>query len=187
MVDQNTTNLFNDIYKSTNRKVLSYITSKCNNTSDISDIFQDIYMELYVVLAKRGLDYIDHRDAFVMNIAKQKIYRYYSLFDKLKSVVPLFTTNNNGEEVNIVDLEMSDFSVEENASVEVLVAQINKFISEKSQDIQKVFYLYYSLDMTIPEIARQLSMRESNVKNKLYRTLKELRKLYIGKDGTHDE
>ncbi|MFQ9801920.1 MAG: sigma factor-like helix-turn-helix DNA-binding protein [Clostridia bacterium] len=38
--------------------------------------------------------------------------------------------------------------------------------------------MYYSLDLTIPEIAKQLSMSESNVKNKLYRTLKEMRNFY---------
>lgn len=187
MVDPNTITHFNDIYDSTNRKILSFITAKCNNTSDISDIFQDTYMELYKVITKRGLDYIKNSDAFVMKIAKQKLYRYYSLFDRLKSIIPMLTINDKGEEVNIVDLEMLDFVIEEKIFEDALVTQINEFISEKSKDIQKIFYLFYYLDMTIPEIAKLLSMNESNVKNKLYRTLKELRKLYFRKDGRNYE
>lgn len=187
MVDPNITTLFNDIYDSTNRKVLSFITAKCNNTSEISDIFQDTYMELYRVLSKRGLDYIKNNDAFVMKLAKQKVYRYYSLHDRLKLIIPMFATNNKGEEVNIVDLEMIDCIVKGKNSEDELVEQVNEFISKKSKEIQKIYYLFYYLDMTIPEIAKLLSMSESNVKNKLYRTRKELRKLYFGKDGTNHE
>ena len=58
MVDQNTTTLFNDIYDSTKRKILVYITAKCGNTADIHDIFQETYMELYSILAKKGPAYI---------------------------------------------------------------------------------------------------------------------------------
>ena len=43
--------------------------------------------------------------------------------------------------------------------------------------MKKVFYLFYDVGQTIPEIARALSMSESNVKHKLYRTLKELQTL----------
>jgi DNA-directed RNA polymerase specialized sigma24 family protein len=37
----------------------------------------------------------------------------------------------------------------------------------------------YDVDLTIVEIAEVLSISESSVKNKLYRTLKEIRKLLI--------
>lgn len=164
-----------------------FITAKCNNTSDICDIFQDTYMELYKVISNRGLDYIKNNDAFVIKIAKQKLYRYYSLFDKLKSIIPMLAKNVNGEEVNLVDLEMIDFVIEEKNVEDTLIEEVNDFISKKSREIQKIFYLFYYLDMTIPEIAKLLSTNESNVKNKLYRTLKELRKLYFRKDGSNYE
>lgn len=45
-------------------------------------------------------------------------------------------------------------------------------------DIRKIFYLYYSLELTIAEIAVELEMTESNIKNKLYRTLAELRQRF---------
>lgn len=97
MVDQNLISLFNAIYDATNRKILGFITAKCGNTSDISDIFQDTYT--------------------------------------------------------------------------------------KPQIVQKIFLLRYSLDMTIPEIAKLLSVGESYVKNILYRTINQLRELYVRKDG----
>ena len=52
-----------------------------------------------------------------------------------------------------------------------------QFIESKPNDVQKIFYLMYNVGLTISEISNELSMHESNVKNKLYRTLKELRNL----------
>jgi RNA polymerase sigma-70 factor (ECF subfamily) len=52
-----------------------------------------------------------------------------------------------------------------------------QIIRGKPEDVKKVFYLFYDLGLTIAETAQALSMSESNVKNKLYRTRKELRGL----------
>ena len=59
----------------------------------------------------------------------------------------------------------------------LLLEEVNQFIKQKPQDVKKVFYLFYDVGLTIPEISKALSMSESNVKHKLYRTLKELRTL----------
>lgn len=187
MVDQNIISLFNDIYDATNRKVLGFIAAKCSNTSDISDIFQDTYMELYAVMVKRGLDYIINSEAFVMKIAKQKVYRHYSLLDRLKFAVPLSVADDNGNEINIADLEANYFSFDISMLNSALIAEIRRAISAKPQIVQKIFFMRYSLDLTIPEIAELLSVGESYVKNKLYRTINELRKLYVRKDGTDNE
>lgn len=44
--------LFNQMYDETSQKVLIYITSKCGNPSDIQDIFQETYTELFFILKK---------------------------------------------------------------------------------------------------------------------------------------
>lgn len=187
MVDQIATTLFNDIYDATNSKVLVYITAKCSNTHDISDIFQEIYMELYSVLVKRGDHYIKNNEAFVMNLTKQKVFRYYSLFDRLKKCIPIITLNDLGEEINLADFEYEVSPVEDSVIEKDLIAQIHKFLSKKPEAVKKIFYLFYYLDQSIPEIAKLLSMSESNVKNKLYRTLAEVRRLYTEKDGAINE
>lgn len=187
MVDQITTNLFNKIYESTNKKVLSYVTAKCSRTSDICDIFQEIYIEVYSVLKKHGEDYIINTEAFVMKIAKQKVYRYYSLADRIKSIVPLFSKYADNEEINISDFETDNISIENKVSEKLLISQIKQFLLYRPQEIQKIFMLFYYMDKTIPEISKLLSISESNVKNKLYRTLKELRRIYNDKDGVFYE
>ena len=87
MVDQNLT-LFNEIYDQTYDKVLRYVISKCGNTNDIADIVQETYLELYQTIVKRGAAYIKNPGAFVLQLAKAKVYKHYSLMEKLKRILP---------------------------------------------------------------------------------------------------
>ncbi|MGI5897510.1 MAG: RNA polymerase sigma factor [Oscillospiraceae bacterium] len=182
MVDQAATSLFNALYDATNRKVLSFIIAKCSNTADIRDLFQETYLELYALLVKRGTKYVKNGEALVMKLARQKVYRHYSLLRRLR---PAVSIPEPAEEEPC--LEQAEVALEDDAFTAALIAEIGGILSQKPQQVQKIFYLYYSLDRSIPEIAALLSMSEANVKNKLYRTIRELRELYTGKEGVNHE
>jgi len=175
MSNPNAASRFGEIYNSTNKAVLTFITAKCGRTDDISDIFQETYLELYKILDKRGADYVTHEKAYVMRIAKRKIARYYSLRERLRMFVSMSATNEDGEEVDLSDLEADAFLTEDFSVNHALLETARQFIASKPEVVQKVFYLMYDVGLSIPEIAQTLSTSESNVKNKLYRTLKELR------------
>ena len=168
---------FDEIYNSTSKAVLAFITSKCRRTADISDIFQDTYMELYQVLSKRGAGYVTNDKAFVFRIAKQKLARYYTLLERLRIFIPMTTTNEDEDEVELSDFEVDTFSMEVFAVNQILLETARQYIQQKPEDVKKAFYLFYDVGLSIPEISRALAISESNVKNKLYRTLKELRNL----------
>jgi len=155
--------------------VLALITAKCGRTADINDIFQETYMELYNLLGKRGVNYVTHEKALVMRIARRKISKHYSLLERLKVFVSLTGSNEEDEDVKLTEFIADDFSVEEFVIDDILLENARKLIKTKPEDVRKVFYLMYNVGLTIPEIAQSLSMSESNVKNKLYRTIKELR------------
>lgn len=177
MVDPNIISRFNEIYDSTYRVVLSFVTVRCSNTADIQDIVQDTYVELYRCLDKRGVDYIKNDKAFVLRIAKQKLSRYYSLMERLRIFIPMTVINQDGDEVELSDLELDAFLTEDFITNQIMLEEVRRLIQSKPQDVKKVFYLFYDVGHSIPEIAKALSMSESNVKHKLYRTLKELRTL----------
>ena len=177
MVDPNITLRFNEVYDSTYKVVLSYVTARCGNTADIQDIMQETYVELYQIITKRGVDYINSGKALCLRIAKQKLSRHYTLLERLKIFVPLITSNNDGDEVEATDYEDESFSVEDFTVNQTILKEVRRLIEQKPLNVKKVFYLFYDVGHTIPEIARLLSMSESNVKHKLYRTLKELREL----------
>jgi len=168
---------FDEIYNSTSKAALAYITAKCGRTADISDIFQDTYMELYQVLTRRGADYVTNGSAFVLRIAKQKLARYYSLRDRLRLFISITASDDGGEELDLSDWESDAFLTEDFAVDHILLEAARQFIAQKPEDVKKIFYLFYDVGKTIPEIALALAISESSLKNKLYRTLKELRNL----------
>ena len=177
---------FDEIYKSTYKAALAYITAKCKNTADIADILQETYLELYKILIKRGADYVKNDEAFVIRIAKHKVFRHYSLLERIRNVVSLNAKNEDSWSAFLLsDSEISNFTLEDYIINRALFDEARKFILTKSDSVKKVFYLYYDVDLTIPEIAKALNMSESNVKQKLYRTLKELKNLF--KEGDFDE
>ena len=168
---------FDEIYDSTNKAVLAFITAKCGQTTDICDIYQDTYMELYQVLIRRGVDYVTNERALVLRIAKRKVARYYSLLERLKIFVSINFITVNEDEVDISDFEPDAFLTEDFSIKHDTLDSITQFIQSKPEDVQKVFYLKYNADLSIAEIAQALGTSESGIKNKLYRTLKEIRNI----------
>lgn len=175
MVDRDATSSFNEIFDETYKKVYIYVKSKVNNKDDISDIMQDIYTELYGIIQKKGPDHINNKSAYVMKLAKNIIYRHYTLREKLGMIIPMFKKDTDDEEINVIDLELSNADVEDTAVNRAALSDIWTKLSCKDDTIKRIFYMYYYLDLTIRQIAEELSINQSTVKNKLYNTVKELR------------
>ena len=178
----NVTSVFNKIYDSTNKKILAFIAAKCGNIDDMNDILQETYMELYSTLLEKGADFIENDEAFVTNIAKHKIYKHYTVLQRMKSDLSLSVfTNENGEIT--LDLQSEDMDIEDSICTNELVDEIEEIIAGKSQEIRKIFFLRFSLDLTIGDIAKLMKVKESYIKNKLYRTISEIREIYKTKGG----
>lgn len=178
MVNQNQNEFFNELYDATHKKVLAYIIVKCGHTEDVADIFQETYTEIVKVIRKHGIDYFKKPEAFVMQVAKKKIYRHYKLLERLRGIEETY----DFDEANLENAEMEQVSFSDVVATKEMVATAISYLAEKDELTKKIFYLYYFLDKSIKEIAELFSVKESNVKNKLYRTLKELRE-YLVKEG----
>lgn len=176
------TSVFNEIYDSTTPAALRYISAKCGNMEDVSDILQETYMEVYSTLLEKGKDFIENDEAFVINIAKQKIFKHYNKIQNFPEEMSLSVFENDNGEVNL-DLQPDEFDIEDSLCTKELVGEIQEFLKSKSDSIQKIFFLRFSLDLSIDEIAELMDESQSGIKNKLYRTIKELRKIYQGKGG----
>ena len=170
MVDHNITTYFNEIYERTFKNTIRYISAKCSNIEDITDICQEVYTEVYTVLSKKGVRYINNPEAFVTNIAKSKVYRHYSKSEKIKGI-PI-------DEADIEDEDLGSYTIEDDIITKQLAENVAGHLRTMKGDVKRIFYLYYYSGLSIAEIADELNMSESNVKNKLYRTVRELRKLY---------
>ena len=168
---------FNEIYDATYRKTLIYVTAKCSDLQDIEDILQEVYTELYLVLVKKGDNYIQNREAFVKKLAKSKVYKHYSLKERIMGVS--LNTEDEGEK-ELLDYIPDSFCLEDTLCTRELYGEIGKYILTKPIITQKIFALYYSYDLKISEIAELLSTNESFIKNRLYRTVNEIKNIYGG-------
>ncbi|MBO5349741.1 MAG: sigma-70 family RNA polymerase sigma factor [Clostridia bacterium] len=176
MVDQLNLKQFNSIYEKTYNQVLKYIVCKCSNMEDVNDIIQETYIEVYNAIVKKKK--IEDFEKYIIGIAKNKVNKYYTLLYRLQNI-SIFTNKN--DEIELLDNIKSDIDVEQIIIKADDIEKIWDYLKTKKIIIQKVFYLYYELDLTIKEIANELNIGESYTKNCLYRTLKELQE-FLGKD-----
>ena len=70
----------------------------------------------------------------------------------------------------------SSSNIEEKVELNEDLNTVWKYVKTKEVLIQKAFYLYY-LGMSIKDIAKNLKVNESQVKNYIYRTRKELKEM----------
>jgi RNA polymerase sigma-70 factor (ECF subfamily) len=148
-------------------------------------------MELYQLINKRGADYVTGEKALVLKIAKQKIARNYTLLNRFKMFVSMTVKNDDNEsvEIELSDSEINSMRMEDCVVNQIMLENVHRYIEKKPTEIGKIFYLFYNAGLSIPEIAEELSLSESSVKNKLYRTIKELRNLLVkgGNPNENDE
>lgn len=166
MIDQGTLKKFNEIYEKTYDDVLKYIICNCSNIDDVQDICQNVYMDVLKVIFK--LD--DNYKAYIIGIARNKIKDYYRFNYKVK-IMNIFRGKDEFEDVDLP----SDIDIEKQILDKYDVDSIWEYLRSKSVVISKIFYLHYYLGLTIKEVAQELDIGESNIKNYLYRTLRELK------------
>ena len=159
---------FEEIYNSTYERTLRYIVCKCSNIDDVNDLVQDTYVELYNILEKKKEIYLENCPNFVIGIAKKKIQKYYGLLYKLK--------NYNVYQAEDEEIDLPDnFDLETETIKKLNAEAVWNYIKSKNIKTVKVFYLYYCTEIKISQIAKELNMSESNVKNILYRTIKDIK------------
>ncbi len=174
---------FNKIYDDTYTSVLNYVIIKCHDINDANDILQETYLELWKILNKKELS-DNNIKSYLIGIAINKIKKHYSLLKRIKTI-SFFQKDNN--DIELIDTLESDFNIEDITIKNDDWTQVWEYLKKKkNQDIPKVFYLYYREDLSIKEISRLLSVRESYIKNLIYRTLKELCANF-GKDACQND
>ncbi|MFV0393916.1 MAG: RNA polymerase sigma factor [Coprobacillaceae bacterium] len=177
MIDQSNLEQFNKIYNDTYDRTLRFIVCKCQNINDANDIIQETYIELHKIMNKKELSY-ENIQAYVMKIAFYKIRQHYTLLQRIRSI-HFFTKSN--EDVEYVDQIKDGIDIEEMIRNESLCHEIWEYVKSKDIMIGRIFFLKFYSELTIKEIAEELHVGESYIKNCLYRTLKEVKK-HFGKD-----
>ncbi len=169
---------FKEIYDKTYDNNLKYIVLK-TNIDDANDVIQEVYIELLNKLKKEKSIEIDNIDGFVFGITKNVLKRFYKNINLDKNIF-VFSTEDTTEEI------VDTYSLEDDFINDTNISLIWDEIRKKEDVIQKIFYLYYVLDIKISDIAESMNINESTIKTKIYRTLKELKEK-LEKEGGLNE
>lgn len=149
-----------------------YIVCKCSNIDDINDLVQETYAELYKILKKKEYIVLENPQNYIIGIAKKRIQRHYGILYKLNTL-PMYNHANDLE----FEQDISDNIDIEAEIIEKLNAEkVWNFVKTKNIETFKVFYLYFYSDLKLSQIAEELNISKSNVKNLLYRTIKDIKK-----------
>ena len=170
MGTQITKETFEFLYNNTYKSILKYTICHCRNLDDVNDIIQDTYTELYQAIVNKKYINLDNAESYIIGIAKNKIKGHYS---SSKVIYHIESENENLDQYrdNEIDIEQ-DLITKDN------VLQVWNYLKSKNELTAKIFYLYYVIDVPIKEIAEELKITESNVKNHLYRTQKDLKERF---------
>jgi RNA polymerase sigma-70 factor (ECF subfamily) len=164
---------FNGIYDSTYSDIYKYVLSKARNIGDIDDIVQNIYINFYNRL-KKGVE-IKEPVKYLVKTAKHEVYKNYRVFDRLAKHVPVFSKS---EDENYDNFELELLNEEKDEISGLILEEVWKFLKSGDVMTYKIFVLYFEYEEKLCDIAKILAVKESTVKNRLFRTLKIIREKY---------
>lgn len=183
MTSQDNLYKFNDIYDKTQKDLVKYVVIKCHNINDTNDIIQETYLELWNILKRKELSDINIK-SYLIGIANNKIKKHFTLMQKLKTV-SLF--DKNDKDIELIDTVEDKITIEDIIIKEDNCNTIWNYIkNKKNQDIPKVFYLFYKLELSIKEVSKELNKSESYIKHLIYRTIHELQDNF-GNGGNYND
>lgn len=171
MINQETLKVFDELYNDTYQNTLKYVICNCSNIEDVKDIVQNVYLEVLKKLKEDNTSVTNK--SYIIGIAKHKVKDYYRFHYKEK-LISLFSSEDKSEELSLVDKIPSNLNIDTEFIKKEDLKEVWNFLKKKKGVIGKIFYLYYYEDSSIKEISETLGISESNIKNYLYRTLKEL-------------
>lgn len=173
--------LFNGVYEETYPVISRWVMARLDCYHDACDVLAETYSEFYIVLNKRGADYVKDSTALLLRIAKTRLGRKYTLRKRLAALLPLHARRGEDEEESfILDFERSETGkgIEDGVLDEMLVAAIFDELSRGDPETRRIFELRYKEDLSLAETARLMGLPLHSVRNKLYRKLSELKKFF---------
>lgn len=148
---KNINNAFEQMYQLTYDNVLFYVLTKCGRIPEVEDILQDTYAELLKVLSNKGIEYISAPKGFVMQLARSKVYLYYSEKERQRAYLQVEESNIGSAYDANAFFHQEEW---EDVLVDKLTAnEIMEYLAQKDELTMEIFYQHYFQDKTLKEIA----------------------------------
>lgn len=163
-------NYFDEVYSDTYSKVLKYVVVRCRNHADVQDVVQNAYMNFYLRYRKYGRFHFRNPEKYIIRIAHDELSKYY----KNTAVTAQNISIDEHESIELAD----EFLTEDIVCTQTQKDEVWKLVKQKDVLTFKIFTLYFLFDYKLSRIAAELGVSESCVKNKLYRTINELKSIF---------
>ncbi len=159
---------FEKIYHSTYRDISAYVICRVKDPEYAKDILQNTYISFWNRISRGNR--LPEADCarYLKTIARHEAGRHFISERKLYKT-PL-------EELESEPI--SDENPEAEAADNDTIERIYREISKKDDITRKIFFLVYSVGLTLNETADALKIPLHTVRNKLYRTLAELKERF---------
>ena len=155
---------FKELYDYYFPRLSSYVFKFCKSNYITEDVLQEVFIKLWT--CRSVLNQVESAEAFILSITKnttidwlRKLSKRTSLIEDLKKNVQEY---NNDTECKM--------------NLDSLQSLIASALSQLSPEKQKVFHLSKTRGLSHDEIADELNLSKSTVKNHLSETLKYIRK-----------
>lgn len=160
---------FNRIYRDTYSDILKFVIIKTSNADQVEDILQNIYKSFYTRISKKGYRDIQMPQAFLMQLAKKELSRHYK-----KSAVKKEREFDLEKFEDLVEADEIPF--EQLVDHQEALRMVRDTVRRMPLLTYKSFMLFYYYDMSVAAIAKNLGVRESNIKTRLWRARNAVRK-----------
>lgn len=151
---------FEEVYNLLIDRVYSYIYSRVDSATEAKDLTQDTFVDLYKALKKFEFRSSAQFYSLVFVITKKKLARYYN-------------SRRFAKESQIDEYDAKDFSFDDREMSET--NDVVRRALEKIPDIaREIIVLHHWSRYTFGEIATFFGMKESAVRVRHHRALKEL-------------
>lgn len=155
---------FKDLYDRYFNRLSAYVYKFCKSTSITEDVLQEVFMKLWVNRAV--CNQIESAEAYILSIAKNTTIDWLRKLSRQTSLVVDLAT----------EVAACGNEAENKLSLESLEAIIASALSQLSSQKQQVFQLSKIVGFSHDEIAHELNLSKSTVKNHLSETLRHIRK-----------
>lgn len=152
------------------RALYNYGTKFSQDSEFIRDCIQELYLELW------------ERRSFLSETAFVKSYLLKALRHKLIKESVRLKRFKEPRELSF-DADETDLSVEsviiENEHLRHQISRLNQIVSHLSKRQQEIIYLRFYQNLDNEDIAQVMSLGRQSVANLLYRTIKEIKDIWV--------
>lgn len=160
-------NAFAFIFDKFNKKIYRFIYFKVSNHELAEDLTSQAFLQVWEHIINKNK--IKHLQAFIYQVARNKVIDYYRL--KEKEELPLIYDDNDEPVIMAKDEKSDPKKLDQAIDNELLLKVINKL----KHNYREIIILKFIEDLSINEIAEILEKSNVGVRVMIHRAIKEVK------------